>query len=69
MGSSPSARPPWHDRLLEGALVACLVAAASTQRGIIRCRAWLGSQARSHGMIGLSGLGLLLAGRGVAGLS
>jgi Sap, sulfolipid-1-addressing protein len=55
--------------LLEGALLAYVVAADTTQRAVVRGRVWLTSHGRGLGMIGLSGLGLLLAGRGLAGLS
>jgi hypothetical protein len=55
--------------LLEGALLAYVLAADSTQRAVVRGRTWLISHGRGLGVVGLSGLGLLLAGHGVAGLS
>lgn len=51
--------------LLEGALLASVFAGEWTQAAIIRFKAWFARHGRQIAMIGLSGIGILLAGRGV----
>ncbi len=51
--------------LLEGALLASAFAGEWTQAAIVRFKAWFARHGRQVAMIGLSGIGILLAGRGL----
>ncbi len=51
--------------LLEGALLASAFAGDWTQTAIVRFKAWFARHGRQIAMIGLSGVGILLTGRGL----
>lgn len=55
--------------LLEGALLASTFAADWTQDMTVRLKSWFARHGRQIAMIGLSGLGTLLAARGLVGIS
>jgi Sap, sulfolipid-1-addressing protein len=55
--------------LLEGALLASTFAADRTQDLIVRLKAWFALHGRELATIGLSGIGVLLAGRGFLAIS
>ncbi len=51
--------------LLEGALLASVFAGEWTQAAVVGFKAWFARHGRQIGMIGLSGVGILLTGRGL----
>ena len=51
--------------LLEGALLASVFAREWTQATVVRFKAWFARHRLQIAMIGLSAVGILLAGRGV----
>ncbi len=55
--------------LLEGALLASTFAADWTQDVIVRLKGWFARHGRQIAMIGLSGIGTLLAARGLVGIA
>jgi hypothetical protein len=55
--------------LLEGALLASVVAGEWTQAAIVSCKAWFARHGRQVTMVVLSAIGVLLAGRGVLSIS